>query len=910
MKYVVILGDGMADRPFEGFGGKTALECAKKPTIDYLASNGILGMAKTVPDHMPAGSDTANISVMGYDPEKYYSGRSPFEAFSIGVPMKDTDISFRCNIVTLKGEGAYEDLEIIDHGADEISTEEASILIKAVSEALSTEELHFYTGVSYRHILLWNNGPYDWTLVPPHDILGKRVGDYLPKGEKSQLIENMMRKSYEILKNHEINQKRIARGLNPGNSIWIWGEGKKPLLSSFKDKYGLKGSVISAVDLIKGIGLCAGMDSINVEGATGNVHTNYDGKAQAAIQALESGQDFVYVHIEAPDECSHRFEPENKIKAIELIDEKIVKPIKAALDKSGEPYRLMVVPDHPTPLELRTHTHDAVPFMIFDSAMPTATNQRVSYSERSGASTGLYFQKGYQLMDYFLEKPNRVKKYISTRNKSIEATASEAILNGISEDGGLYVPVNIPKIEMPLGALLSLDYKKMAYEIMKLYLSDFTPDELVSAIEKAYDEKFDTKEIAPLILKNGVGILELFHGPTLAFKDMALSILPHLLTTSAKKQGLKEEIVILTATSGDTGKAALEGFADVPGTSIIVFFPESGVSEVQKKQMTTQLGKNTYVIGIHGNFDDAQNGVKKMFTDKKLKEKLEVGGKVFSSANSINIGRLIPQVVYYFYAYKQAVEAGYILEGESLNYTVPTGNFGNILAGYYAKKMGLPIGKLICASNQNKVLYDFIKTGIYDANREFTLTSSPSMDILISSNLERLLYHLAEESFSENPSVSTEETISGMMKDLKHRRYYEITAEMKTHMEDFLCGYADEKKTETGILEMYKNGDYIMDTHTAVAYSVYRDLVTEESISEKNIILSTASPYKFATDVLKPITALDSKLSISALFNKMSEYGKLPIPRSIQNLEDAPILHKTVCQKNEMQTWVEKILKL
>ena len=340
--------------------------------------------------------------------------------------------------------------------------------------------------------------------------------------------------------------------------------------------------------------------------------------------------------------------------------------------------------------------------------------------------------------------------YGSTRGNGRKVKASQAILKGLSEDGGLYVPDHIPVLDKSLKELSELDYRGTVYEIMKLFLTDFTEDELRSCIERAYDSKFDTEEIVPLAQTAGAYYLELFHGPTIAFKDMALSILPHLMTVSAKKNGVDNEIVILTATSGDTGKAALAGFAGVEGTRIIVFYPKNGVSPVQEKQMVTQKGSNTLVVGIHGNFDDAQTGVKKLFSDRELAEEMEKKGYQFSSANSINIGRLVPQICYYVYAYTRLLGEGRIAEGEIVNVAVPTGNFGNILAAYYAKNMGLPIGKLICASNENKVLYDFFRTGTYDRNREFVLTASPSMDILISSNLERLIYRIGGEDADRN----------------------------------------------------------------------------------------------------------------------------------------------------------------
>lgn len=398
MKYIVILGDGMADYPVEELGGKTPLECAKKPNIDYMASKGEVGLVKNVPESLSPGSDVANLAAMGYDPVKYYSGRSPLEAVSVGVNMKDTDIIFRCNVVTVTDEENYEDKTIIDHSADEITTEEARELIKAIDEAFSNEKFSFYPGVSYRHIMVWDKGPLDFTLTPPHDILERKVGDYLPKGEGSEYILDMMKRSYDILNNHPVNIKRAERGLKKANSIWIWGEGKKPLLSDFKEKYGLSGAVISAVDLIKGIGMCAGLDIIEVEGATGNVHTNFDGKANACLEAIENGKDYVYVHMEAPDECGHRHEVENKVRSIELIDEKVVGFLREELDKKGIDYKMLILPDHPTPLKLRTHTRDAVPYIIYDS-----TNEKESgvttYTEESAKVSNILIEEGHNLVN-------------------------------------------------------------------------------------------------------------------------------------------------------------------------------------------------------------------------------------------------------------------------------------------------------------------------------------------------------------------------------------------------------------------------------------------------------------------------------------------------------------------------------
>lgn len=411
-----------------------------------------------------------------------------------------------------------------------------------------------------------------------------------------------------------------------------------------------------------------------------------------------------------------------------------------------------------------------------------------------------------------------------------------AILKGLAEDGGLFVPDSIPALDVPLKELLGKSYQEIAYQVMSRLLTDFTEEELRNCINKAYDSKFDAPEIAPLVKKGNSYYLELFHGSTIAFKDMALSILPHLLTTAAKKNGVTNEIVILTATSGDTGKAAMAGFADVPGTRIIVFYPKDGVSPVQEKQMLTQKGENTAVVGIYGNFDDAQTGVKNIFNDKEMKEKLAGAGFQFSSANSINIGRLVPQIAYYVYAYLRLMEAGEIQENEQINVVVPTGNFGNILAAYYAKEMGIPIARFICASNENKVLYDFFRTGCYDRNRDFRLTNSPSMDILISSNLERLIYKIAGNDAEKNRNF---------MEQLGAEGKYEITEEMKEKLREFYGNYANEEETAQTIRQVYEETGYVLDTHTAVGKAVYEKYKKDTQDNTKTVIASTASPFKF-----------------------------------------------------------------
>lgn len=489
--------------------------------------------------------------------------------------------------------------------------------------------------------------------------------------------------------------------------------------------------------------------------------------------------------------------------------------------------------------------------------------------------------------------------YRSTRNAEETATASMAILKGLANEGGLFVPDEIPALDVSIEALSKMDYREVAYNVMKLMLTDFTEEELRACINSAYDDKFDTKEIAPLVHKAGAYYLELFHGSTIAFKDMALSILPYLLTTSAKKNNVKNEIVILTATSGDTGKAALAGFADVSGTKIIVFYPKNGVSPIQEKQMVTQKGDNTFVVGIKGNFDDAQTGVKKMFSDVELNQYLATKGYQFSSANSINIGRLVPQMVYYVYAYTRLVADGSIKAGEEINVVVPTGNFGNILAAYYAKQMGLPIHKFICASNENKVLYDFFATGNYNRNREFILTSSPSMDILISSNLERLIYRIAGNDAAKNKEL---------MAALTGQGEYTITDEMKNKLDDFYGNYASEQETAATIKKVYESDQYIIDTHTAVAATVYDKYVAETGDVRPTVIASTASPYKFTRSVMNAIDSEYDKQTDFELVDELNRLSGVKIPQAIEDIRTAPVRHNTVCETEDMLAEVKKFL--
>ncbi|MDY4574485.1 MAG: threonine synthase [Intestinibacter sp.] len=489
--------------------------------------------------------------------------------------------------------------------------------------------------------------------------------------------------------------------------------------------------------------------------------------------------------------------------------------------------------------------------------------------------------------------------FLSTRGNNEKITASQAIIKGLSTDKGLYVPSSFKNLSEELKNLVDLDYKQLAYVILKEFLTDYSEEELKYCIESAYDEKFDTEKIAPISKVGDDYILELYHGPTCAFKDMALTIMPYLLKTAIEKNNLQEEVVILTATSGDTGKAALEGFSDVDKIKIVVFFPENGVSAIQKLQMKTTKGLNTCVVGINGNFDDAQTGVKNIFADEDFNKELKEKGYILSSANSINMGRLLPQVVYYFYAYLQLVKENEISLGDKVNFVVPTGNFGNILAGYFAKQMGLPVNKFVCASNDNNVLYDFFTTGVYNKNRELKLTTSPSMDILISSNLERLLFEI---------SGRDAEKVNELINNLNTKGVYEIDQNMKDNLSSFYGGYATEEVVKDTIKEVFDKYGYLLDTHTAVAYSCYEKYVEDTKDLTKTVIVSTASPYKFSKDVLNSISSVDDSLDDFEIIDKLSDVSNTKIPGPIKTLKDLEIRHNITCEKDELKSEIIKFL--
>lgn len=487
--------------------------------------------------------------------------------------------------------------------------------------------------------------------------------------------------------------------------------------------------------------------------------------------------------------------------------------------------------------------------------------------------------------------------YQSTRSTSDKVKASQAILKGLADDGGLFVPDHLPTFDHTFAEFAEMSYQETAYHVMKLFFSDFTEEELKDCIKKAYETGFDTEEIAPLAEADGNYYLELFHGRTIAFKDMALSILPHLMITSAKKNQIQNKIVILTATSGDTGKAALAGFADVPGTKIIVFYPKDGVSPIQEKQMLTQKGDNVLVAAIRGNFDQAQTGVKEMFHDKAMAEELAAQGYQFSSANSINIGRLVPQIVYYVYAYAKLLQNGAIEQDEQINVAVPTGNFGNILAAFYAKQMGLPIKTLLCASNTNKVLYDFFETGHYDKNRPFYVTSSPSMDILVSSNLERLLYWLVGQ-----------EGVSSCMEKLSGNGAYEIEKEVFDRLPYMKSGFATEEETAEEIRAVYDNASYVIDPHTAVASKVVRNYKGTSGDTTKTVIASTASPFKFTRSVMKALGEDKAEADDFILADKLSALSNVELPQAVSEIRNAAVLHNTVCDPDKMPDVVRGFL--
>lgn len=492
-----------------------------------------------------------------------------------------------------------------------------------------------------------------------------------------------------------------------------------------------------------------------------------------------------------------------------------------------------------------------------------------------------------------------VLKYESTRNNQVKVSPSEAVVKGLSDDGGLFVPREIDKLELDLQEMCSFGFHDTAKKILSLFFPDFSAEQINDSVVNAYDGKFDDASIVPVVKVGDRFIMELFHGSTIAFKDIALSILPYLMKKAQSNCKMKEDIVILTATSGDTGKAALEGFKDVEGTKIIIFYPNDGVSTVQEMQMVTTEGDNTFVVAVEGNFDDAQSAVKEIFNDLALREKLGDMGLKFSSANSINIGRLVPQISYYFSTYADLVKKNEIQMGDAINFVVPTGNFGNILAGFFAKQLGLPVNKLICAANENNVLYDFLTTGVYDINREFKKTMSPSMDILISSNLERLLYFMSDK---DNAYIAE------LMGQLKTQKKYEVNDAIKAKIKDqFWSSYCSEADTTDTVKKVYDTFGYVLDTHTAVAYKVYEDYLEANDDQSKTVILSTASPFKFTGSVYKALFG-NTDIEELKLIKELSDKTGVDVPAQIDGLGERAVRHNRLCTPASMADEILAIL--
>jgi len=490
-------------------------------------------------------------------------------------------------------------------------------------------------------------------------------------------------------------------------------------------------------------------------------------------------------------------------------------------------------------------------------------------------------------------------KYISTRGRAEKTGATRAIIKGIAEDRGLYVPEGFPRLKESWTELVSLEYKEVAQLVLSCFLPDFTQEELAEYTGRAYGETFEHPRVAPLVRAGNVHFLELYHGKTAAFKDMALSLLPYLLTASIRKEKEDKKIAILAATSGDTGIAALKGFEDVPGTEVIVFFPEEGVSPVQKQQMRTAEGSNTHVAGIEGNFDDAQRGVKQILNDENFAAEALAKGYKLTAANSINIGRLLPQVAYYVWAYARMVESGAVKAGDPVNLVVPSGNFGNLLSGYYAEKMGVPVRRYLCASNRNNVLSDFFRTGVYDARRPLYTTNAPSMDIIVSSNLERLLYDL---------SGGDGAAVNAWMQALQNEQRYQVGGKTKEGLNRFYGGFATEEEIEAAIGSFYREQGYLMDTHTAAAYKVYQDYLAETGDDTPAVITATASPYKFAGSVCRALGLPVAEDEFSAIL-QLAEKTGVPVPAGLQNLKERPVRHTRTVAPEAMSDTVMHTLK-
>lgn len=800
-KHLIILGDGMADEPIAELGNKTPLQAAHTPYLDLLAQKGRIGMLNTIPEGFSPGSEIANLSVLGYDVAKVYEGRGVLEAASMSVDILPDEMAMRCNLVSIDGD------MLKNHSAGHISTAEAAKLIAFLQEKLGDETFSFYPGVAYRHLLKMKGGNKNIVCTPPHDIPEKPFRPHLIRTkdesakETAEKLNNLILASQELLQNHPINQKRVAEGKDPANSIWLWSPGYRPKMKPLSEMFPIKtGAVISAVDLIRGIGVYAGLEVISVEGATGLYDTNYEGKAQAALQALRE-KDFVYLHIEASDEAGHEGDAALKVKTIENLDSLIVKPIFEEIETWSEPVTIAILPDHPTPCAIRTHTREAVPFVIYYKGIePDSVQAYDEFSARNGAF-GLL--KGDELMkSLFTPKSPKgdLGVYYSTNHSAPQASLQEAVVKGLAPDKGLYMPEKIAQLPSQFfDEIGNFGLTDIARTVADAFFGEDIPKEKLDEIVT------DTLNFPiPLVkVEDDIYVLELFHGPTFAFKDVGARFMARMLSYFVKEQG-QNDVKVLVATSGDTGSAVANGFLGVEGIQVFVLYPSGKVSDIQEAQFTT-LGKNIVALEIDGTFDDCQTLVKSAFMDEELNAQLNL-----TSANSINVARFLPQSFYYFHAYAQLAKQKL---ANNVVFSVPSGNLGNLTAGLFAKRMGLPVSRFIAANNRNDVFYNYLKSGDYKPGPSVQ-TIANAMDVGAPSNFDRIL-------------------------DLYAHSHKAITNDISGYR------FSDEKIREA-IHNVHKTSGYLLDPHGACAYLA---LKKDKRDNETGIFLATAHPAKFKETV-------------------------------------------------------------
>jgi threonine synthase len=799
MKYIIILGDGMADEPVEALGNRTPLQAAHTPAMDLLARLGRSGLLHTVPEGMSPGSEVANLAVLGYDVPNILEGRGSLEAASMGIEIAPDEMALRCNLITI------EDGKIKNHSAGHISNEEAVILIQYLNENLATEKVRFYPGVSYRHVLKIKNGDKQLICTPPHDVPGTAFVKVLVQSKNPEaqstagLLNNLILRSQDLLENHPVNLKRKAEGKDPANSIWPWSPGYKPQMKKLSEIYPVRsGAVISAVDLIKGIGIYAGLENIEVPGATGLYDTNYEGKAQAALAALKE-KDFVYLHVEASDEAGHEGNALLKVKTIEYLDSRILKPVMEETKKWSEPVAIALLPDHPTPCRIKTHTSAPVPFVIYK---PGETPDDVTHFDEFSARKGIYgLLKGDEFIRLLLTDTRQTMyhtpmKYYSTNRCAPEVDLQEAVIKGLAADKGLYMPKVIPALPDSFYENISnLSFHEIACEVAHAFFGgDVDADTLRNIVVDTLN--FDTPAVK---ISGAIYSLELFHGPTLAFKDVGARFMARLLKYFIEKRGL-DDVNVLVATSGDTGSAVANGFLGVDKIHVYVLYPKGKVSAVQECQFTT-LGQNITALEIDGTFDDCQALVKSAFMDKELNEKMQL-----TSANSINVARFLPQAFYYFHAYAQLKRDG--IE-KDIVFCVPSGNFGNLTAGLIALQMGLPVKRFIAANNTNDIFLQYLHTGFYNP-RPSVQTLANAMDVGDPSNFARIL-------------------------DLYNHDYKAIT--------QIISGFScDDESIRKTVKTCYEETGYLLDPHGACGYSA---LQSGLQANETGVFLETAHPAKF-----------------------------------------------------------------